>query len=155
MADDAPQSSGAGGTLKSKWGPLPVWGWLLLVTVAIGIYWLIASRKAKSSGSSAGSQGGPGAVGQPGVVVINQDDGGEGDTGPAPKGSKPPKPPESTRQITLTKDETLGQLAKQRHWSQETEQDVEQQNVTQGGGHWTPGTRLKKGQEVVRPLKGS
>jgi hypothetical protein len=154
MADGAPQSSGAGGTLKSKWGPLPVWGWLLLVTVAIGIYWLVASRKSASASQAAGSQGGPGAVGQPGVVVINQDDGGETPE-PAPKGSKPPKPPESTRQITLTKDETLGQLAKQRHWSQKTEQDVEQENVTQGGGHWTPGTRLKKGQEVVRPLKGS
>lgn len=66
MPDQPQQSSGLGGTLKSKWGPLPVWGWLLVVTIlALGYY--LWSRR-----SSAQQQPTPATVGQPGVVVINQ-----------------------------------------------------------------------------------
>lgn len=159
----APAAPGIMGTIKSKWGPLPVWGWLALVTVVILGYWLITKNKSSSATGSSAAANGPGAVGQPGVVVINQD-GPDPTPAPPPTGvpipdpgpkKKPPKPPEgSTRAITVTKDETLGDLAKQRHWSQETLQDVESMNVTEGQGKLTPTSRLKKGQEVIRPLGG-
>lgn len=160
MADEAPQASGGfTGTLKSKWGPLPVWGWLALVTVLLLGYWLWTQHKSGAATSSSGNAAnGPGAVGQPGVVVINQDEPGTDDEDTDPgKGKKPPKPPEgkpgNTRQITVTRNETLGDLAKQRHWSDATLKRVEQENITQGGGHWTASTRLKKGDEVLRPLR--
>lgn len=159
MADEAPQSSGGfSGTLKSKWGPLPVWGWLALVTAVLLGYWLYTQHKSGGASSTGSTANGPGAVGQPGVVVINQDEPGDTDEDTEPaKGKKPPKPPESkpgnTRQITVTRNETLGDLAKQRHWSSATLKRVEQENITQGGGHWTAATKLKKGDEVLRPLR--
>lgn len=149
-----PNDSGGGflGTLKQKFGPLPVWGWLALVTVILLGYWLYEQHK--NAGAATPAANGPGAVGQPGVVVINQS-APDTDTATPPPPPVPPKPPEgSTRQITVTKDETLGELAKQRHWSQATLKAVEAENVTQGGGQWTPSTRLTKGQEVIRPLRG-
>lgn len=154
-SDTPPQGGGLGATLKSKWGPLPVWGWLAIITVvAVGFY-LYSKHKAGSQGTTAN---GPGAVGQPGVVVINQDEpgtgGGGGDDDDGGK-KKPPKPPEgTTRSITVDKNETLGQLAKSRHWSQATLKQVEEMNLTQGQGEWTPSTRLKKGDTVIRPLRG-
>jgi hypothetical protein len=144
------------GTIKSKFGPLPVWGWLALVTVILLAYYLYEQHKKGAASSTTPAT--PSDVGQPGVVVINQ---GDTDVPPAPSPApippvpvKPPVPPEGTRQITVTKGETLGELAKQRHWSAETLQDVESMNVTAGQGKWTPSTRLTKGQEVIRPLKG-
>ena len=150
-----PNDSGGGflGTLKAKWGPLPVWGWLALVTVILLGYWLYEQHKNASTASTTAN--GPGAVGQPGVVVINQA-APDTDTGtPTPPIPLPPVPTEgTTRKITVTKDETLGELAKQRHWSAGTLAAVETMNLTQGGGKWTPATKLTKGETVIRPLKG-
>jgi hypothetical protein len=151
MPNESSGGGGIGGTLKAKLGPLPTWAWLAIVTVVLLGYWLYEQHKnATTAGTQAPT---PASVGQPGVVVINQDSP-DTDTTPAatPPGTTPPTPPENTRQITVTKNETLGQLAKQRHWSAATLKQVEQDNVTQGGGHWTTSTRLKKGEEVVRPL---
>lgn len=76
-----PQQSDRGfaGTLKSKWGPLPVWGWLLVVTILALGYYLWTRRQ--------GAQQTAPMSGQPGVVVINQGDMDQSKT-------KPPKPPE-------------------------------------------------------------
>lgn len=159
MPDDRPTGGGLGATLKSKAGPFPVYVWLLILTaIALAVYlW----QKRKGAGASSGG-GTPSDVGQPGVVVLNEDQGG-GDMGGGGgddddkkhKKHKPPKPPENkTRKITVDKNETLGQLAKQRHWSQRTLKEVEELNVTAGKGEWTPSTRLKKGETVVRPVKG-
>lgn len=142
------------GALKSKFGPLPVWAWLALITVLLLGYALYSSKKSGSS-SQQPQQGTPADVGQPGVVVINQD-GPEGPESPGPipmppVPSHPPKEP-STRQITVDQNETLAQLAKQRHWSDATLKRVEEMNVTAGQGEWTGKTKLKKGQTVVRPL---
>lgn len=157
MPNDGQQSGGFLGTLKAKWGPLPVWGWLALVTVVLLGYWLYEQHKAGSSTNTNAPT--PASVGQPGVVVINQDEGGEPSASPGAPippvpggGKKPPKPPE-TRAITLTQDETLGELAKQRHWSSATLNQVEELNLTQGQGEWTPATQLKKGQTVIRPIR--
>lgn len=159
MPDTSPPAGGTQGggssftgALKSKFGPLPVWAWLALITVLLLGYALYSSKK---SGSQQPQQGTPADVGQPGVVVINQDgpEPPEPPPGPTPPPTHPPKEPQ-TRQITLTQDETLGQLAKQRHWSSATLQEVEDMNLTQGGGKLTPKSKLKKGQTVIRPLKG-
>jgi len=148
---------GLAGTLKSKFGPMPVWVWLALITAVLLGYWLLTKNKsgASSSGSGSGS-GTPADVGQPGVVVINQDEGPETEPPPTPgppppHGHKPPTEPQ-TRQITLDRNETLADLAKQRHWTADTLHDVEQMNVLQGGGHLTPKSKLHKGQTIVRPL---
>lgn len=153
MPEGQQQPSGFGGTLKAKLGPLPTWAWLAIITVVLLGYWLYEQHKASASGSQQPAT--PGTVGQPGVVVINQDE---------PPGTEPPEPPETkhgkrkdkdgtTRKITVEQNETLGELAKQRHWSDATLKAVEEMNVTQGQGEWTSSTRLKKGETVVRPLR--
>lgn len=155
MPDDTSSSSGFGAALKKKIGPLPTWGWLLVLTaIALAYYLYSKNKSSKSTGTKTPT---PSDVGQPGVVVINQDEGAE-----------PPAPPEkkhhhhgrgaagdeSTKQITVSKDETLGELARQYHWSRDTLRDVENMNATAGQGSWTESTRLHKGQEVLRPLGG-
>jgi hypothetical protein len=155
----SPGGGGLGGTLKSKWGPLPVWGWLAAITGVLLAWWLYEQHKNPSAASTTATPN-PADAGQPGVVVINQDDAGETPTAPAPPPTTPPKAPEkkpngTTRGITLTQNETLAELAKQRHWTPETLRRVEQMNVTQGGGTLDPNTKLKKGQTILRPIKGT
>ena len=81
-----PQQSERGftGTLKSRWGPLPVWGWLLVVTILALGYYLWTRRQGAQQQTAPMS-------GQPGVVVINQ--AGQPQPG-VPPPVKPPKPPE-------------------------------------------------------------
>jgi len=157
-----PQSQpqgGLAGTLKSKFGPMPVWVWLALITALLLGYWLLTKNKSGASSGTSGTSGTPADVGQPGVVVINQDEGGDTDQGQPPipmppvPGHKPPTEPH-TRQITVSQDETLAELAKQRHWTAGTLRQVEEMNVTAGQGKLTPKSRLHKGQEILRPLKG-
>lgn len=153
----AAQSSGGGlvGTLKAKFGPMPVWVWLALITAVLLGYWLLTKNKSGASSGSPGTSGTPADVGQPGVVVINQDS----DTGTPGQPPPPPPPPTGpppephTRQITLDQDETLAQLAKQRHWTSGTLRQVEEMNVTAGQGKLTPQSKLRKGQTIIRPLK--
>jgi hypothetical protein len=152
-AGSASSSSGGGlaGSLKAKFGPMPVWVWLALITAVLLGYWLLT--KNKSGSSSTAQQGTPSDVGQPGVVVINQD-GPEGTPPPSPPPPivSPPKEPQ-TRQITVDKNETLAELAKQRHWSADTLKQVEEENVTAGQGKLTPKSKLKKGSTIIRPLR--
>ena len=156
---DTSQPAGGGGlgaTLKGKLGPLPTWVWLALITVVLLGYWLITKNKSGASGSS-GQQGTTADVGQPGVVVINQDEPGGTPGQPPPPTTPPPTTPPTephSRQITLDQNETLAQLAKQRHWSAATLQAVENENVMQGGGKLTAQSKLHKGQTIIRPLKG-
>jgi len=153
----APSSGGGlGATLKSKWGPLPVWGWLAGITAILLAWFLWEQHKNPSAATDTTAAPNPADAGQPGVVVINQDTGGQA---PAPPVT-PPTTPETkangtTRGITLTQNETLEQLAKQRHWTPETLKRVEQMNVTQGGGTLDPNTKLRKGQTILRPIKGT
>jgi hypothetical protein len=136
---------------------MPVWVWLALITALLLGYWLLTKNKSGASSASSGTSGTPADVGQPGVVVINQDGGPEPpeppEPGPPPPGHKPPTEPH-TRQVTVSQDETLAELAKQRHWTAGTLRQVEQMNVTAGQGKLTPQSKLKKGQEILRPLKG-
>lgn len=150
----AAPSGGLGGTLKAKFGPLPVWAWLGIITVALLGYWLYEQHKNATSTEQPQAQ-----TAAPEVVVENQEGpypSGSGGSTPPPKKKKkkrkgfPPKEP-GTRKISVDKNETLGQLAKQRHWSTKTLDKVEADNVTAGSGEWTPSTELHKGEDVVRP----
>lgn len=125
MADTPAASSGSSsgvmGQLKSKFGPMPVWGWLALITVVLLGWWLWEQHKNPSTASS--STATPSDVGQPGVVVINQD-GPEGTTPPPEPtptkggtgghigpGGKPSSP--GIHEFKGTGKETLAQVAKQ------------------------------------------
>lgn len=58
----APRPASGGGLLTQKLGPLATWVWLLIATVGIVIYYVIAKyRKGKSSSATAG-QAQPGQV---------------------------------------------------------------------------------------------
>ena len=71
------QSGGLGSTLSQKMGPLPVWAWLAILTVAGLLWWLVAQRK---GGTPAG-----GTASVP-ETVIDVDN-------PAPPSPPPPSPP--------------------------------------------------------------
>jgi len=111
MPDQPPrqQSSGFMGTLKSKWGPLPVWGWLALITVVLLGYWLWAQRKSSAQPAAT-------LTGQPGVTVINQ-------AAPVipPSATTPPKPPEKKHKDSdEDEDEKRKHGRHQRHHSHGT-----------------------------------
>jgi hypothetical protein len=90
MADADPGGGGGGlaANLKAKFGPLPVWGWLGVITVVLLGYWLYEQHKNAGQTTAADNQSAA-QVGQPGVVVINQDEPGT----PAPQGGTPPPEP--------------------------------------------------------------
>jgi len=151
----APPSSsggrGIGGALKSKLGPLPVWVWLAILTALALAYYLFFSKKKKKASSQQQTM-----AGQPGVVVNTGDDEdqdhGHGKGKKKKKKHHPPTEPGGTRDIHVAKDETLGQLAKSRHWSQNTLKEVEEMNLTPGQGEWNANTKLTKGEDVLRPF---
>lgn len=75
-AGQSQQGRGLGGTLKSKMGPLPLWGWLAIMTVIAVAYYLYAKNKSAQQPAQP-------AAGAPGVTVINQG---------TPPTSPPPEP---------------------------------------------------------------
>jgi hypothetical protein len=110
-AGSSGSSGGFAGTLKAKWGPLPVWGWLGIVTIALLGWYLWQQHQAGAAGTPA-QQPTPSDVGQPGVVVINQD-GPEGQT--TPPTAPPPEPkhkgggpsPEQPHKVTRQEAQAL------------------------------------------------
>ena len=69
----APRSSGGGAmaTLGRKMGPLPIWGWMVVMLVIAGVYYFIKSSKSKSGSSTntgTGSAAGSTSVDSPGGV---------------------------------------------------------------------------------------
>jgi hypothetical protein len=100
------------GTLKAKWGPLPVWGWLAAITVILLAYYLYEQHKAATTGTgTTPSNLTPSQVGQPGVVVINQDQP-DTDTDPtSPPTVEPKKPntkasPQQPHKVTRAEAQT-------------------------------------------------
>lgn len=63
-----------------------------------------------------------------------------------------PKPPDATKEITVPRDETLGQLAKYLHWTPETLSQVEELNAV-SGKELTAKSKLKKGSTIIRPVE--
>jgi hypothetical protein len=112
---DTPASSGSSGgfagTLKSKWGPLPVWGWLAAITVVLLGYYLYEQHKNAAAGTP--TQATPSDVGQPGVVVINQGDTDTNPTTPPPEpkhkggGGGPGPSPEQPHKVTRAEAQAL------------------------------------------------
>lgn len=147
MADTSAANSGGGGNFltRKSIGGIPnyvlIGGGLVLLYIYL-----------KNKGGSSASSTTPGNQTAPSIFFLPQ-----GAYGVYPKGGKgrPPKGgDQNTREITVDKDETLGDLAKSRNWDQATITAVENMNVTQGSGKWTLDTELKKGQIVIRPLRG-
>jgi hypothetical protein len=156
----AEQSSGGGGSFaafKRKYGPLPLWGWMALILGAALAYELYKSHESSKSAAGSDTSGSGDEVPADQVPdVIIQNDGATGPPGPpgppGPKGKTPPPVKGTTRAITVTKNQTLAQLAKYYHWDPKTLAAVEKMNKTQGGGTLTPSSKLTKGQVIIRPL---
>lgn len=158
------KASGQFAAFKRKYGPLPLWGWMALILGLALAYELYKSHKAgSSSNTAAGTSSGSGdavpADQVPDVIIQNNEGtGGTGATGPkgppGPTGKAPPVAQPTTRAITVTKNQTLAQLAKYYKWDPKTLADVEKMNRTQGGGDLTASSKLTKGTVIIRPLKG-
>lgn len=131
--------------LGQKWGPLPVWGWLAIITVLFLGYYLIAGKKAKKGG------GGQGLPKVPDIIIQNQEPS-TTPPGPPPVTSPPSQGQPGVKGITVTKDQTFGEMAQEYHWSQNTIAAIEAMNQISGRGHLTPSTRLKKGEVILRPV---
>jgi hypothetical protein len=120
----------------------------------------------KSSASSAQQQGsvktggGGGSIRTGNVKIakdaidirVMQDGQGEHQHQPGGHGhGKHKHPSDTTKEITVPQDETLGELAKYLHWSDKTLADVEEMNAV-GGQELTASSKLKKGQTIIRPV---
>lgn len=156
-----------------KIGPMPMWVWLAVVGGLVLLYVVYENQKSASAaktaqkgagnGEAAGylvppyiwtyasfpPEGGGHAKG--GGKKVNP--GGPEKKGGGGKKRGNPGKDQSTREITVDKDETLQELADYLHWSKATLAQVEQMNKIQGGGELTPSTKLHKGQTIIRPLK--
>lgn len=162
MAAGDPQQAPAGGgsLLTRKLGPLPTWGWLVIVTAAgIGFY-LYQKHKQASAAQNSNSGGGPSpTVGEafvPEFVINNQE---EPPGGPPAKRPPQPKPKPGKngdwKEITVEKDQTFAQLAQAYHWDPATIRAIASANQIAGKGQLRPGTLLHKGQVILRPIKDS
>lgn len=123
---------------------------------AVGGYFLIEyfRNKAAAGSSGGGSQYGPprGSHGVSLAELLAILRGWQGHHHPNPGGPEQGGDGDGgTRQIVITRTMTVGELARSRHWTAETLQDVLAMNLTQGGGHWTESTVLHKGDTVLRP----
>ncbi|HEY2089885.1 MAG TPA: LysM domain-containing protein [Mycobacterium sp.] len=106
MSETAPEPAAggnAGGVLRRKLGPLPVWGWLAIVTVlGLGYYLLEKNKSGSSSGTAVTGTGSvtpassvPDYVSQTTINLAQPPSPDDDDADmPAPSGKKPPaKPP--------------------------------------------------------------
>ena len=115
------QSSGRGlgGTLKSKMGPLPLWGWLAIMTVIAVAYYLYAKNKAAQQPAQP-------AAGAPGVTVINQGN---------PPASPPPEPKHKGDDKKDDKDKDSGDDSKDDSEEAQDDKTGGQQTTSRRGGH--------------------
>jgi hypothetical protein len=133
---------------------IPSWVWIGGAALLAYLYF---SRSSSASSSGKPLTGGGGGTITTGNTRINKDainisvmmDGqGTGQKQPSPTGG------DTTKQITVPKDETLGALAKYLHWSKDTLAQVEELNAV-GGQELTAASKLHKGQTIVRPVEGN
>jgi LysM repeat protein len=98
MSESMPETGdgGGGNPLRVKFGPLPVWGWLIIVTGLGVAYYLYEKRKSASAGSSGTSTTMSGAAGIPDYVsqtTVNlTEPPGQPPVTAAPPPSQPPPP---------------------------------------------------------------
>lgn len=159
----AEETAKKGNVLTRKIGPLPTWGWIAIGGTGILIWAFFANRNSSQNQN----QGGPQGNLTPPVVVQNfppeaeppppgqptghhrhkkkpGDDDGDGDNGSGRDSD--------TKQIRVSKDETLGELAKYLHWSKGTLKQVEEMNAVEGK-ELTGSSKLHRGQTIIRPVK--
>lgn len=155
------ESSGGGGVLTRKLGPLPTWVWLLIMTAAgVGFWlWSKSHSAAKSTGSGSGTTG---ERFVPSFVIQNYDQEPPGVTPPRRRPPVNPGGPDQGggdgsggwKQITVPAKWdgwTLSQIAKYLHWTPETLSDVISANA-QGGKHVTASTVYHTGDTLIRPI---
>lgn len=162
MADEKPAGGKKENVLTRKIGPLPTWGWIAIGGTGILIWAFFANRSAQNQSTQSGPQGNL----TPPVVVQNFPPESEPPPPGPPTGHHRHKPPKGgdgdgddgsgkdsdTKQITVTKNETLDDLAKYLHWSPSTLKQVEEMNAIQGQ-ELKGSSKLHKGQTIIRPTK--
>lgn len=147
---------GEGNFFTRKVGGMPAWVWL--AGAAVVVYFLM-SRQSSQQPTTTGGGGsittGSTKVAKGAVTVTVNAGEGQGDNDqPSPTPEKFKK----LRTLTVPKNETLGQFASSRHWSEATIDDVAQ--LTQPKGTTFAGKklsslnlRLKKGDKIARPAE--
>lgn len=149
MAPEAPpaavppsrDSGGRGNVLTRKIGPLPTWAWVAIVA-AVLLGWAYYRNRNSSAASSSTDTGTTDASQVP--QFVNQTF-----TQVSPPAAPAPTPgapaPGGVKTLTVPRNMTLHQFAKEHHWTDVTLAAVETMN------NLRPGARLKKGQKIKRP----
>jgi hypothetical protein len=164
MAPEAPPApvrgqaapgGGSGNPLKRKIGPLPTWAWVLIALAGLlGVaYWRNRGTSSSSSGSASDSTGDTTDASQVPQFVnqtftsVSPPTAPNPVPGPAPITTpmKPTPPPVGVKTLTVGRNMTLKQFAKEHNWTPTTLAAVEKLN------HLKASSRLKKGQHIKRP----
>lgn len=136
--DTPPASSGGGGMLTRKLGPLPTWGWLLIITGLAAGYYLIEKRKTASSATTAATTATSTAASNvPDYVFQNYNQIPPTTPAPAPAATAP-APARQGPSIQQLISGIVGQPAGQ------SIQTLQQQGWTLGNIYSTSGTSLPK-----------
>jgi hypothetical protein len=149
---------GQGNFFTRKLGGVPAWVWLAGAAVLVYFY---MSRQSSTSGRPTTSGGGgsittgPTRISKDAIrVTVNAGRGDRGEEDNDQPGHRPHRR-HTTKSFTVPKNETWGQFAESRHWSEETIDDI--QNFKQPKGTTYAGKvlplnfKLKKGDKVARP----
>ena len=163
-ASTQPARAQSGNLLSQKWGPLPVWGWLAIVTFIGLLYYFYAKSKANSATATTGTAQipeqviqnvmptqtvpAPGATPPPAPKPEGKDDDDADDKDAKKHPHKRPKkggggtgpPTRKTRTVTIARGQTLADVATQAHVP---EAQLAQLNGIAHTGHVTPGQKIQ------------
>ena len=166
-ASTQPARAQSGNLLSQKWGPLPVWGWLAIVTFIGLLYYFYAKSKANSATATTGTAQIPEQVIQnvmptqtvpaPGttpppapVPAADSDTDKDGDkdkkktphkkTGGGGTGPPTRKPPGKTKTVTVARGQNLANIARQAHVP---EAQLMKLNGISHPGRITPGQKIQ------------
>lgn len=126
--------------------------WIGLAAVVAYLYISRSSSSGSTSGIKTSGGGGSIRTGKTNIakdavridVMMDGQGGGQHQPGP--------NPGDATKEITVPRNETLGDLAKYLHWDSGTLAQVEELNAV-NGQELTPKSKLKKGSTIVRPVE--
>jgi|SRR5215472_82115 len=147
---------GEGNFFTRKVGGMPAWVWL--AGAAVVVYFLMSrqsSQQPTTSGGGGSITTGPTKVAK-GAVTVTVNAGKDSETSENPQPGNQPESFKKLKVLTVPKNETLGQFAESRHWSEATIDDMGQfaqpKGTTYAGQKLGAlGKRLKKGDKIARP----